>query len=658
MIDYMGNLAAEQLFAGDSEMARLMRSLDWSQTPLGAADNWSQSLITAVRIMLGSRYPMFVWWGQSLTKFYNDAYIPILGQRHPQALGQPASKVWSEIWDTLGPQTEMVLNQGQSTWNEQRLLVMERNGYTEETYFTFSYSPVASDDGRVGGVFCACTEDTRQVLSDRRLRSLRELAAATADAKTVEEACEISARSLGQNLYDVPFALLYLLDNDGQHADLVGATGISVGTSASPMQIVLNRSSNWSLQAVLTSGNPQLINSFPDEWSALSGGAWTEPTTTAIVLPLTVSGQAQLAGFLVVGISPRREFDDDYRGFFELVAGQVATAIANARSYEAERKRAEALAEIDRAKTTFFSNVSHEFRTPLTLMLSPLEELSSSLSDRLRADEREQLQLLQRNGLRLQKLVNTLLDFSRIEAGRVQASYESINLATYTSELASTFRSLIERAGMILEIDCLPISKPVYVDRQMWEKIVFNLLSNAFKFTFTGSITVRLRSVGDTVELSVKDTGIGIPKAELPRLFERFHRVSGTKARTYEGSGIGLSLVQELVKLHTGAIKVISVEGKGSCFTVTIPTGTNHLPQDRICTPSTLASNALSANAYLEEALRWLPETNEGEVITLREAEQCSASLRNIFHEKPTGEWKPCRFSARRKFDAKQFIAP
>lgn len=392
----MENLAAEQLFAGDSEMARLMRSHDWSQTPLGTVETWPQSLITAVRIMLNSRYPMFVWWGQSLTKFYNDAYIPVLGQRHPQALGQPASKVWEEIWDTLGPQTEIVLNQGQSTWNEQRLLVMERNGYTEETYFTFSYSPVASDDGGIAGVFCACTEDTRQVLSDRRLRSLRELATATADAKTVEEACEISARSLGQNPYDMPFALLYLLDNDGEHTDLVGATGISVGTSASPMQIDLNQSSNWLLQAVLTSGNPQLIHPFPDEWETLSGGAWAEPITAALVLPLTVSGQTQLAGFLVVGISPRRKFDDDYRGFFELVANQVATAIANARAYEEERKRAEALAEIDRAKTAFFSNVSHEFRTPLTLMLSPLEELSISVGDRLQSSEREQIQLIQR----------------------------------------------------------------------------------------------------------------------------------------------------------------------------------------------------------------------------------------------------------------------
>ena len=300
-------------------------------------------------------------------------------------------------------------------------------------------------------------------------------------------------------------------------------------------------------------------------------------------------------------------------------------AIANARSYEAERQRAEALAEVDRAKTVFFSNVSHEFRTPLALMLSPLAELSNSLTERLQPDEREQLQLIQRNGLRLQKLVNTLLDFSRIEAGRVQASYEPTDLAAYTAELASTFRSLIERSGITLEIDCPPLPAPVYVDRQMWEKIVFNSLSNAFKFTFAGTIAVRLRSCGDTVELSVRDTGVGIPAAELPRLFERFHRVSGTRSRTYEGSGIGLALVQELVKLHQGTIAVTSLEGAGTCFTISIPTGTAHLPPERISATPTLASTAVGANAYLEEASRWVPSENSE--LAVLSSELISASL-------------------------------
>ncbi len=598
----------EQIFAGNSEMAMLMRSHDWSQTPLGAVETWPQSLKTAIRIILGSRYPMFVWWGQQMTKFYNDAYIPMLGKRHPQALGQPASRVWAEIWDTLGPQAEAVLNQGQSTWNQELLLVMERNGYTEETYFTFSYSPVANDDGPVGGVFCACSEDTQRVLSDRRLATLRELAAETVTAKTVEAACKISATVLTNNAYDIPFALFYLLDGESEIARLAGTTRLAAGTLASCEAIELTSAQKceWQLKQVIETGESRIIEDLEAQFGLLPGGAWSESPHQAVVLPLARSGET--FGFLIAGVSPLRTFDDDYKGFFDLMAGQVTTAIANAQAYEQERKRAEALAELDRAKTTFFSNVSHEFRTPLTLMLAPLEDTIANLNGTIPSQECEQLQLVQRNGMRLLKLVNSLLDFSRIEAGRVQASYEPVDLATYTAELASTFRSLIERAGMSLIVDCLPLPEAIYVDREMWEKIVLNLLSNAFKFTLGGTITVRLQCVENCVELTVSDTGVGIPSEELPHLFERFHRIKNSQGRSFEGSGIGLSLVQELVKLHSGKIDVSSTFGQGSCFTVTIPTATAHLPPEQIGASCTLASTALGAMPYVEEAQRWLPE--------------------------------------------------
>ncbi|MEG5035990.1 ATP-binding protein [Microcoleus sp. AT3-D2] len=601
----------EQIFAGNSEMAMLMRSHDWSLSTLGAVETWSQSLKTAIRIILGSRYPMFVWWGQQMTKFYNDAYIPILGKRHPQALGQPASRVWAEIWDTLGPQAEAVLNQGQSTWNQELLLVMERNGYTEETYFTFSYSPVANDDGPVGGIFCACSEDTQRVLSDRRLATLRELAAETVTAKTQEAACEISATVLTNNAYDIPFALFYLLDGESEIARLAGTTRLAAGTIASCEAIELTSAQKcqWQLKQVIETGESRIIENLEAQFGLLPGGAWSESPHQAVVLPLARSGET--FGFLIAGVSPLRTFDDDYKGFFDLMAGQVTTAIANAQAYEAERKRAEALAELDRAKTAFFSNVSHEFRTPLTLMLSPLEEAIANLDGTIPPQEREQLLLVQRNGMRLLKLVNSLLDFSRIEAGRVQASYEPVDLATYTAELASTFRSLIERVGMSLIVDCPTLPEAIYVDREMWEKIVLNLLSNAFKFTLAGTITVRLQCVKNCVKLTVSDTGVGIPSEELPHLFERFHRIKNSQGRSFEGSGIGLSLVQELVKLHRGAIDVTSAFGQGSCFTVTIPTGTAHLPPERIGASRTLASTALGSMPYVEEAQRWLPENGD-----------------------------------------------
>lgn len=291
--------------------------------------------------------------------------------------------------------------------------------------------------------------------------------------------------------------------------------------------------------------------------------------------------------------------------------------ITEKKAYEEEiaknlRERVEKLAEIDRAKTRFFSNVSHEFRTPLTLILGPTEDLLALPADSLTPEVRTQLDLIHRNSLRLQKLVNTLLDFSRLEAGRIQASYEPTDLGALTGDLASVFRSAVEKAGLKLIVDCPPLAEPVYVDRDMWEKVVLNLLSNAFKFTLAGEIQVTQKDIGHVVQMSVRDTGAGIAAEELPRIFERFHRVEGAQSRTHEGTGIGLALVQELVKLHGGTVAIESVFGKGSTFTVTLPKGTAHLPADRVGVSSALASTALAASHYLEEALRWLPEVSAG----------------------------------------------
>ncbi|AFZ29362.1 multi-sensor hybrid histidine kinase [Gloeocapsa sp. PCC 7428] len=270
----------------------------------------------------------------------------------------------------------------------------------------------------------------------------------------------------------------------------------------------------------------------------------------------------------------------------------------------------EALAELDRAKTLFFSNISHELRTPLTLILNPLEDLLADAEIALQ--QREQIEVVHRNSLRLLKLVNNLLDFSRLESGRLQAAYQPIDLASFTAELASLFRSAIEHAGLNFVVDCPPLSEVVYIDREMWEKIVFNLLSNAFKFTFEGEISVKLQTISEQVELTVQDTGVGIPPEELPRIFQRFHRVTSMRSRTYEGSGISLALVEELVKLHGGTIHVTSQVGIGTTFIVSIPLGFAHLPPEQIRSEE-LASIAIARNAYVEEVLGWLAEEAEGQ---------------------------------------------
>ncbi|WP_315791836.1 ATP-binding protein [Fischerella sp. JS2] len=593
-------------------MGMLMRSLDWSQTPLGAVSQWTQSLKTCVRIMLTSRQAMFVWWGEELINLYNDAYKAIVGGKHPEALGQPASHVWREIWDQVGPRAESAMLNNEGTYDEALLLIMERNGYPEETYYTFSYSPVPNDQGGTGGIICANTDDTQRMISERQLALLRELAAKTADARTFDEACTVSAICLETNPYDLPFAMIYLVDPDKQHVFLAGTCGIERDHAAVPQTVDIDSDSVWPFAEVIKTQKACLVSHLAATFSSLPTGAWQQPPHQAVAVPIAASGNTGRAGILVAGLNPFRLFDDNYQRFIDLVAAQIAASIANAQAYEEERKRAEALAEIDRAKTVFFSNVSHEFRTPLTLMLGPLEETLANPSGPLPCD-REQLEIVHRNSLRLLKLVNTLLDFSRIEAGRVQAAYEPTDLAMLTTDLAAVFRSAIERAGMRLVVDCPPLPEKVYVDQQMWEKIVLNLLSNAFKFTFEGEIVVALRYCRDHIELEVQDTGTGIPAEEIPHLFERFHRVQGARGRTYEGSGIGLSLVQELVRLHGGTIDVTSVVDQGTSFTVSIPTGYAHLPRECIKASSSSVLTTISAASYVEEAIRWLPE-EDGEI--------------------------------------------
>ena len=604
---------------GGSELGALIRAYDWASTPLGRPEAWPHSLKVAVRIMLTSRQPIWIGWGKELTYLYNDPYKSIIGGKHPRALGQPAAEVWREIWADVGPMLATAMTGTEGTYVEEQLLIMERNGYPEETYYTFSYSPIPDDDGSTGGVICANTDDTQRVIGERQLALLRELAAGTADARTRQEAVERSAAALATNQRDLPFALIYMTDPGNGELLLSGASGIPLGGSDGKDWGRIKDPSTWPLWELLQKHEAIVCDLDRLIDTDLPSGPWNRPPARAALLPIVPTGETGRAGVLIVGLNPYRLYDEGYRGFLGLVAGQIAAAIAHAEAYEEERRRAEALAEIDRAKTAFFSNVSHEFRTPLTLMLGPLEELLSKSQERILSADRALIDTAHRNGLRLLKLVNSLLDFSRIEAGRVRAHYEPTDLPAFTADLASSFRSAIDQAGLQLTIDCADLGEPVYVDRDMWEKIVLNLLSNAFKFTFDGEIVVKVRPSPDhsMAELSVTDTGTGIAATELPHLFERFHRIEGARGRTFEGSGIGLALVQELVKLHDGSIRVDSEIGRGSVFTVTIPFGTAHLPRDRIGTARP-AATGFRAHAYVEEALSWLAPADRGSSEDLR----------------------------------------
>lgn len=607
------------------EMSRIFNEKDWSQTPLGPVSSWSPTLKMMVRLLLANRFPLLLWWGPQFCQLYNDAYRPILGTKHPKSLGQPGSECWPEIWDIIGPLAETPFKGGPPSWMEDILLEVNRYGFVEETHFTIAYSPVPDDSvsSGIGGVLATVHEITEKIIGERRVVILRDLGAHAIEAKSAEEECDVAAKTLANHPRDIPFALIYLLDADGKRTHLAGAAGVSEGTSISPRSIELQTGvadRNWELNEVVRTEAPQLVTNLASRFgSDVPAGPWDDPPHQAVILPIRSNIAHQLAGFFVVGLSPRSRFDNSYQSFVELAATQIATAIANARAYEEERRRAEALAELDRVKTAFFSNVSHEFRTPLTLMLGPLEETLAKENGELTATARDQIELAHRNGLRLLKLVNTLLDFSRIEAGRAQAVYEATDLSVYTGELASVFRSAIERAGLQLVVNCPPLSEPVYADREMWEKIVLNLLSNAFKFTFEGEIEVSLQETDDSAELRVRDTGVGIAADQLQHVFKRFHRLKDTRGRTHEGSGIGLALVQELAKLHGGTVSVSSQLDRGTTFTVSLPKGHSHLPPNQIENVRDVFSSS-RRNPFVEEALRWLPNNGES-VATLKEQE-------------------------------------
>ena len=589
------------------EMARRFREFDWSSTTLGPVEFWPESWRNAVQIILDSSFPTALAIGRDqLIYFYNDAFIPLAGpSRHPSGLGCYVPTAWKEIWsDILQPRFAHTLSTGEPTGEADLLMPLERTGYLEETYVTFSFAALRDDRNEPNGIFCTAIETTARVVAERQMSCLRALAARSSFAETPEGACQSAVATLESSPRDVPFALLYLVDKSGKEAHLAGTTGLVSIPPGVKTTIDLTDPNACTVAKVAATRTGMVI----DNVLPVIEGAMRTPELTpqqALALPVLNPGSDHLAAVLLSGINPMRPLDES-RAFQELIATHLETAISSARAKQHVRERAQALAEIDRAKTVFFSNISHELRTPLTLLLAPLDDLLARTT--LGAAERELLEIARRGGARLLKLVNSLLEFSRIEAGRIQAAYEATDLASLTTDLASVFRSALERAGIVLTLECPPLPEEVFVDRDMWEKIVLNLISNAFKFTFQGEILIAQHAVGDDIELQVSDTGCGVAADELPRLFERFFRGRPSRARTHEGSGIGLSLVQELVKLHGGTIEARSQVGIGTTITLRIPRGHAHLPAERIGPVRTQERAGIGALPFVEEALGWLPD--------------------------------------------------
>jgi len=389
-----------------------------------------------------------------------------------------------------------------------------------------------------------------------------------------------------------------MYDVHRHHSQLIGAAGLETLSAVRAEQAP----PDWPLSSVIETGEPALA---PADLLVLFDAQATREQRRhprqVLVMPMPSVELDCAPSVLVVGLSPHLALDERYRDFLSLAASQIAAALADAHSNEAQQRRLRALEELDRSKTEFFHNVSHEFRTPLTLMLGPIED---ALTRPERALSGESLGAVHRNTLRLLRLVNMLLDFSRLSAGRLDANFTLVDLARLTLDYASAFRSAFERAGVKFTLDCQTLRAPAYVDPELWEKIVLNLLSNALKFTLEGEVSVSLREVAGTAELKVKDTGVGIAAEELPHVFERFHRARNTRARSHEGTGIGLALSRDLAQLHGGTLTVQSELGRGTTFTVRLPLGREHLraaEQTSVVHQSTLSPR----DSMIADALRW-----------------------------------------------------
>jgi CheY-like chemotaxis protein len=499
------------LFQTGGKMATRMAAKVWAETPLGSPSSWPQSLRAIVRVMLTSRYAMWMAWGPDLTFFCNDAYLPTLGVKESWALGTTARKVWEEIWPDIGPRIDHVLATGEATWDEALLLFLERSGFPEETYHTFSYSPLWDDDGQISGMLCVVTEETERVIGERRLATLRAFAAELSRSSSEEEVFTAAGCCLANAQHDFPFTTVYLCSANGTACHLMACSGTTVGSALAPRTIDCGSVEEaWPITRLLDHGESIQVEELTTRFEEAPSGPWPKAPERAIMLPLVQAGQAKPMGLFVAGLNPFLKFDEAYQSFTNLFVGQLTAGLSNARAYEAERKRAEALAEIDRAKTVFFTNISHEFRTPLTLMLGPL----------------------------LDRLI-TVID---------------------------------------------PNAGPIAGDAGRLQQVIWNLLTNAIKFTPRGGLVkVLLERVNSHLELNVTDTGEGIEPEFLPHVFERFRQADASTTRRHRGLGLGLSIAKQLVELHGGSVRAKSPgKGQGSTFTLTLPLAPSTDPLDTV----------------------------------------------------------------------------
>ena len=557
--DRSEHVSADRLFAGLGEMRALCRAFDWSSTPLGPVRDWPLSLRTTVATLLASRHPMFLFWGPELVQFYNDAYRPSLaeGGRHPRALGMRGAEFWTDIWHIIGPQIAQVLAGGDSTWYEDHLVPIERNGRLEEVYWTYSYGPAFGDDGGVEGVLVVCQETTSRVLTERRLKTLnRELEVERSRlAYTFQQAPAFLAILRG-----VP--LTFELVNDAYyqlvgHRELVGrplfdALPEARGQGFEPI-----------LDRVVATGEPFVGREMPIMLSRAAGAPPEERILDFVYFPL-VEADGGRSGVIAHGV----DVTDHVHARREVERLLIESERARR---EAEEARAEADAA-NRAKGEFLAVMSHELRTPLNAIGGYAELMEMGVRGPINEQQRADLHRIQQSQKHLLGLINQVLNYTRVETGAVHYVIDDVPvLEAVTAAEALVAPQVRAKRLKFLLADC---DRDVHAraDREKLQQILLNLLANAIKFTDAGGeLRISCKATDGVVTISVADNGIGIATEKLAAVFEPFVQVDQRFARPHEGVGLGLAISRDLARGMGGDLTADSALGAGSIFTLTLP---------------------------------------------------------------------------------------
>jgi len=554
-----------------ASMRAVYDQVDWSATALGAKEKWPSLLRLLVDLCLDSEFPVQISWGPHLLVLYNDAYIPLLGaEKHPWALGRPASEVGPPPWPASEEHLREVMQTGRAYHSEDQPLIIDRHGYPEEGHFTFSLIAVRDADGTIVGLFNTITETTQHILYERRLQVLRRLGSMSITADdSLPSTCRAAVEVIGKNRKSVPFAAVFLRDLQGQGPRRTAGYGFDESAAAGCELVEFLPSTGPVLDA-MEHGGTELVSGLREQYPGVfaPGPLGSLTPDQAFVLPVVMLGDRKPIGVLILGVNPYWRPDEAYTAFTAMAARQLGVMITDAVSYQNERKRQQALEELDRARTEFFQNVTHELRAPLTMLLTPLQDILDEPGVVLPAAARDTVETSVRAGDRLQRVVDALLDISRAASVALIPHREDIDLVSVTVDVVEGFRPATEgRLNLRVEMPNDPLR--AYVDRNMWTTIVSNLVSNALKFTPDGEVAVILSGDESHVVLTIADTGVGIPHDEQAEIFERFRR--GRASDQHPGSGIGLALVADMASAHAGTVEVDSKQGAGSRFVVRLP---------------------------------------------------------------------------------------